>query len=243
MITRSRLRVVQRVLGTVGILIALSAVAAMLVPFRILEIQCGPAITGSKVEIGGPRGSLVQDHEAPICHKKGSSRLINAGIVLVLGAGLGYAGWFLPLGPAWLVEEEEGAPDRSAASGKDWSAPAYAKSWVAVQGRSAGDSVPSSKEPSLGSPRPTRSPSQRSGPSPPRGAGKTARPAPKPARPAPPPAKRSVSQRVGPATAPAQSSDAEPTATPVEAPARSSTGGRQIPPIPQGGDARRGRGR
>lgn len=105
--TRARFRVVQRVIGIIAILAALSAVATMFLPFRILDIQCGPAITGSKVEIGGPVGSLVQDHEAPICHNKGTSRLITAGVVFVLAAGLGYGGWFLPLEPSWYRAEED----------------------------------------------------------------------------------------------------------------------------------------
>ncbi len=114
MITRARLRLVQRVLGTIGILIALSAFATMFVPFRILDIQCGSAITGAKVEIGAPRGSLVQDHEGPICHKKGSSRLITAGVVLLLGGALGYGGWLLPLEPPWYQAEDDDDDDSRA---------------------------------------------------------------------------------------------------------------------------------
>lgn len=113
MLTRARLRVAQRVIGTIGMLIALIAVGTMFMPFRILDVQCGSAVTGSKVEVGAPQGSLVQDHEVPLCHKKGSSRLITAGVVIVLGGALGYGGWLLPLEPPWYRAEGEGDDDES----------------------------------------------------------------------------------------------------------------------------------
>ncbi len=127
--TRARLRLVQRTVGTLALLVAVAAAVTVFLPFRVLDIQCGPAISGAKVEIGAPRGSLVQDHEAPVCHHKGDSRLVVAGIVFVLAAVLGLAGWFLPL--AWWIEElvEEGpSPGRGRRpvaagrdSGRDWS--------------------------------------------------------------------------------------------------------------------------
>ncbi|PZS16342.1 MAG: hypothetical protein DLM54_11365 [Acidimicrobiales bacterium] len=107
MLTRARLRVAQKVIGTIGILIALIAVGTMFMPFRILDVQCGSAVTGSKVEVGAPQGSLVQDNEVPLCHKKGSSRLITAGVVIVLGGALGYGGWLLPLEPPWYRAEDD----------------------------------------------------------------------------------------------------------------------------------------
>lgn len=220
--TRARLRMVQRIFGTLGILIALSALATTFLPFRILEVQCGPAITGSKVEIGGPRGSLVQYHEAPICHNKGSSRLITAGVVFVLAAGLGYAGWFLPLGPSWLTEDEEEAEsssDRPAAAGRDWSdppastRPARAAAGVAGPRRVR---LASSPGPSLAAR--SRSPTKTAGRT-------SARAASTPVR--------------VPVTAP----DSEPVAPPARPVVKSPAGGRQIPPIPQGGGTARERRR
>jgi len=219
-VTRARLRMVQLIFGTLGILIALSALATTFLPFRILEVQCGPAITGSKVEIGGPRGSLVQYHEAPICHNKGSSRLITAGVVFVLAAGLGYAGWFLPLGPSWLTEDEEeaeGSSDRPAGAGRDWSDPPASTRPVRAAAGAAGPSRVQLPR----SPGPTPDARRRTKP-----AGRTS------ARAA------STPVRV-PVTVP----DSEPVAPPARPVVKSPAGGRQIPPIPQGGGTARERRR
>lgn len=215
--TRARLRMVQRIFGTLGILIALSALATTFLPFRILEVQCGPAITGSKVEIGGPRGSLVQYHEAPICHNKGSSRLITAGVVFVLAAGLGYAGWFLPLGPSWLTEDEEeveSSSDRPAAAGRDWSDPPASTRPVRAAAGPSRVQLPRSPGPTPDARRPTKP------------AGRT-----------------SARAASTPVRVPVMAPDSEPVAPPARPVVKSPAGGRQIPPIPQGGGTARERRR
>lgn len=107
------LRLAQRIMACLGLVLAVGALVTIFLPFRDLQIQCGPAIGGGKVEQQAPEASFVHGREAPICAGKAHSRLAVAGVAAALGAIIGIAGWFLPHGVPWwfLGDEEEGGGD------------------------------------------------------------------------------------------------------------------------------------
>ncbi|MGH9121205.1 MAG: hypothetical protein ACRDYC_04545 [Acidimicrobiales bacterium] len=106
----SRTMLIQRAIATLALLIGVFAFSTMFFPFSDLQVGCGPAILGSKVEHNAPAESLIYDHEAEVCSNKGDSRIAVASVVTVLALGTGVAGWILPPGlPWWLTGEERPA--------------------------------------------------------------------------------------------------------------------------------------
>lgn len=104
----TRAGVVQRVVATLALVVALGAVGSTFLSFGALDsVGCGAPILGSKVEHRAPTSSFLYSREGPVCTRNGHSRLAIAGVVAVLALVVGVGGWVRPLGlPWWLTGED-----------------------------------------------------------------------------------------------------------------------------------------
>lgn len=140
----ARVRLAQRAIATLALLLALGAFVTMFLPFGVYNISCGSAIGGSKVVHDAPSASFLHGQEPQLCAAHGHSRLIYAAIVIVLAGTVGVAGWVLPPGgPWWAIEGDEpwtGAGSVGGGYGGVAGGPRDSSTWAAkTAGLSAGE--------------------------------------------------------------------------------------------------------
>lgn len=104
----NRAVMVQHIIATLALVVAVLAVVSTLVPFTALGFTCSPPLLGSKVQHSVPITSYLYGQGGSLCSTRAGHRLITAIIVFVLAATAGIGGWALPLGLPWWLGGEGG---------------------------------------------------------------------------------------------------------------------------------------
>jgi|GEM_PF-5165077 len=85
----------KRVVPLVAVVIFLGALTYSLLPYKVLGIDCGPALLGSTPKNHASAPFLVTK-EASVCKDRGGSRLATAGLIGVVAVILGLSGLLSP---------------------------------------------------------------------------------------------------------------------------------------------------
>lgn len=103
----NRVGVVQRVVATLALLVAVVAFGSTLRSFTMYgTVGCGAPLQGSKVTRPAPTSSFLFGREGQICQNRGHSKLALGGVVGILALVVGISGMVVPLGlPWWLTGE------------------------------------------------------------------------------------------------------------------------------------------
>ncbi|MHB1533336.1 MAG: hypothetical protein ACYC1D_01735 [Acidimicrobiales bacterium] len=100
----ARFGLIQRIVASLALLVAVGAVVSMYLPFTVLStIRCAGPLASGNVLRQAPTGSFVYGQEGPICAGDAHSRLVVFGVAALLALVLGVAGWVLPAGLPWWM--------------------------------------------------------------------------------------------------------------------------------------------
>lgn len=104
----NRAVLIQHIIATLALVIAVIAVVSTLVPFYALGFTCGGPLLGAHVLHQVPTTSILFGTGRSLCSMRAGHRLITAIIVFILATTAGVGGWALPLGLPWWLGGEGG---------------------------------------------------------------------------------------------------------------------------------------